>query len=422
MLVQKQDSGKTTFAYAWVIVFVLFAGHIISFGMRASFGAFIAPWELDFSVGRTVVSSISFLGFVCFALGQPIAGRLNDRFGKGIVPTVCVFLMGASLFLMSHATQIWQIFILYVLGFSCGIAGSTSSVVAAIITKWFDKKKGFAIGLGMSGMAAGQLIVVPANLFIIERYGWRTAMMILGLIGFVIIGPLFLFFLRSRPEEKGMKPYGYEEPPNGGNNSGSIKPATENPAFFSLLKVKPFWFLLIPYFICGFTDVGLINTHLIPIANWKSISIAGVAIAISLAAILNITGTITTGYLSDHFNRKRQLAVIYAIRSTTLILLVFLGQPWLLMIFAMVFGAVEMASIAPTNSLAAQLFDGHSTGVVLGLVALSHQFGGALGSWVPGLIFDLTHSYTPTLVLSILLLFGSAFLVLLFPEFDRKKQ
>ena len=417
---QEQNGTKVPFSYAWVVLVVLVVGNIVSFGMRVSFGAYMSPWEQEFQVGRTVVASISFLSFVVFALGQPIAGKLNDRYGKGRVSTICMFLMGVSLYLISHATAIWQIFVLYGLGFSVGVAGCTSSMVAAIMTKWFDKKKGLAIGIASAGMAAGQLIIVPINLFAIERLGWRPAIMTLGIVIFVVVGPIYLFLLRSRPEEKGLKPYGYEEPANGVQNSAGLSNADESLTFFSLFKVKAFWFLLIPYFVCGFTDVGLIGTHFIPIAEWKGFFTDEVAIAIGLSAIFNICGTITTGHLSDHFSRKRQLAVIYTVRAGTYILLVFLGQAWLLMAFTVIFGAVEMATIAPTNSLAAQLFDGHSTGVVLGLVSLAHQLGGAVGAWVPGIIYDFTHSYTPSLFLCVLLLAVGATLSMRFPEFDKK--
>ena len=409
MSLQRRNRARATVSYSWVILAVLFFGHIVTFGVRASFQAFISPWEQDFSVNRTVITSISMLSLAFFAFGQPFTGKLNDLFGKGIVPTIGIFLIGVSLFLTSKANQIWQIFALYGVGFSIGVACCTYSVVASIIAKWFYKKRGLALGLAMSGMAAGQLILAPTNMFIIERLGWRTAMGAMGIIVAVVGGPLFFFFLRSAPEEKGLQPYGYEESENEPLQNDLVMPEKNKPLpIYGLFRERAFWFLCIPYFLCGFTDVGIISTHLIPITQEKGFPSSGVALAISLAAAANIAGTIITGHLSDRFNRKRQLAIIYSIRSLTYVFLIFLRQPWLLLPFVLVFGLVEMATIAPTNSLVAQLFDKYSTGVVLGVTALCHQLGGAIGSWIPGLMYDLTGSYTAVLVLAILLLLCGA--------------
>ena len=76
--------NKTGFSYAWIILGILFFGLLISFGVRASFGAYIAPWEKDFSVSRSVVTSISMISFIVFALAQPVAGKLNNILAGGL--------------------------------------------------------------------------------------------------------------------------------------------------------------------------------------------------------------------------------------------------------------------------------------------------------------------------------------------------
>jgi len=224
------------------------------------------------------------------------------------------------------------------------------------------------------------------------------------------------------PSEKGLKPYGYTEsaddsPQVSNEPQGRIKTLP----VIRIFKHSAFWYLAIPYFLCGFTDVGIINTHLIPMVQEKGFPITSVAAAFSLISAANIGGTILTGHLSDITSRKRQLAVIYGFRAITYIFLITLQQPWLLLIFGVLYGAVEMASIAPTQSLTVSLFEGYSMGTILGVISVSHQLGGAIGSWIPGLIYDLTGSYNAVLIFSIFLLCGAALLVLRVPEPDRKK-
>ena len=414
---QKQNSKVSKVPYAWVILAVLYVGGIASFGMRATIGAYISPWEQDFAVNRAVITSISMLNFITAAIAQPLVGKLNDYFGKSIVPSAGVVLMGCCLLLTSQANQIWQVFVLYGVGFSLGVTCCSNVVAMSAIANWFVEKRGFALGLVTSGMAVGQLIFVPVNLFMIRQLGWRNTMAALSIIIMIICGPLYAIYLRSKPQEKGMKPYGYTESANETQAPRMTETAKSLPVL-GVLKERAFWLLTIPYFICGFTDVGLIQTHFIPISEGKGFSLSSVAIASSLVAALNIVGSIVTGHLSDHFNRKRQLGVIYMIRALTFIFLIVLQRPWLLLIFAVVYGAMEMATIAPTNSLTVQLFEKYSIGAVIGLVSVSHQLGGAVGSWAPGLLFDLTGSYSTTLILSAALLLGVALLAQKTPERD----
>ena len=443
-----------------MILIVLYVGLVASYGMRASFGAYISPWEKEFSASRTMVTSISMFSFVVYAIAQPIVGKLNDHFGKNIIPSVGIFLLGVSLLLTSQARQIWQVFVLFGVLFSLGVACCCNVVTSAVISNWFIEKRGFAIGLTTSGMAVGQLILVPVNMSIIDKLGWRTTMAALSIVVMVVVSPLFIFLLRSKPEEKGMKPYGYVGPvddslavvPHSGGSPiddsladvtltdvtltdvtltdvtrSSVSGAADAASGDSLaavgplpvlraLRSKAFWLLTIPYFICGFTDVGLIQTHLIPMSEGRGFPSATVAAAFSVIAAFNIAGSIVTGHLADRFNRKRQLAVIYAVRAFTCVFLIFLKLPWLLIPFAVVYGSMEMASIAPTNSLTVHLFDKFSIGAVLGLVSVSHQLGGAVGSWVPGVLFDMTGSYFAVLALSVVLLLGISALSLRIPE------
>ena len=414
---QKQKSIGAATPNAWVILTVLFVGLVASFGMRVSFGAYISPWECDFSITRTVVTSISSLNFVIYAIGQPLTARLNEYFGKSVVPTASIILAGVSLLLTSQAGHIWQVYILFGVGFSIGVAGCCNVIAAAVISNWFVEKRGFAVGLTTSGMAVGQLVLVPINMFLIESLGWRTTMAILSIIIMVIVAPLFIIFLRFRPGEKGLKPYGYVDSEDDGQNSVINTADTKKSLpLADVFKKRAFWQLAIPYFVCGFTDVGLINTHLIPMAEGKGFPSAGVALAFSLIAIANIVGSIFLGHLSDIFSRKRQLAMIYVFRGATFVILIFIQQPWLLFLFAVLYGAVELATVAPTSSLVIELFEGYSSGTIIGVVSISHQLGGAVGSWVPGILYDLTESYTIVLAFSIILLLGAALVALRVPE------
>jgi MFS family permease len=391
---------------------VSFLALFATFGIRVSFGSYITSWEHEFGISRTVVTTISFLSFITLAIAQPLCGRLTDRFGARTVLTASMMLIGVSLLLCTVANQLWQLVVLYGVILSLGLTGGSNITVATVITRWFTSNRGLALGLTLSGMAVGQLAVVPLSLFLISHYGWRFTIGALGLGILIIFTPLMFIFIRSGPEDIGLQPYG--EQPDAAQLENTAHPQTkeESGSILAVLRQRLFWLIAIPYFICGFSDIGLVNTHYIPFNEGKGIPLGLIAFTFSLIAAFNIFGTIGTGHLADRWSRSRLLALLWLIRGASfLLLLAAADRPWLLVVFAIVYGATEMATIAPVSSLCAHLFRKNSIGVIFGLVSVSHQLGAAVGSLVPGIIYDATGSYTPVFLLSIVLLGASALVV-----------
>jgi MFS family permease len=387
-----------------------------SFGIRVSFGSYITAWEQEFGISRTLVTSISFLSFITLAIAQPLSGKLNDRHGARTVLTLSMLLIGVSLLLCSLADQLWQLTILYGVLLSLGLTGGSNITVAAVITRWFTSNRGLAIGISLSGMAVGQLAVVPLSLYLISSYGWRYTMGGIGVIVLLVFMPLMLLCVRSAPEDIGLQPYGESFAAPDPGQTPALQTGAGGESIVSLLRQRVFWLITAPYFICGFTDIGLMNTHYIPFSQGKGISVGVIAFSFSLIAVANIFGTIGTGHLADRWNRSRLLAVIYGVRGGSFLLLLVADRPWLFVVFAVIYGMSEMASIAPVSSLCSHVFRKNSIGMVFGLVSVSHQLGGAVGSLVPGIIYDASGSYTPVLIMAMLLLAASGLLVARVPD------
>lgn len=157
----------------------------------------------------------------------------------------------------------------------------------------------------------------------------------------------------------------------------------------------------------------MISTHFIPYAEGKSFSVALIAAAFGTIAAFNILGTVGTGFLSDRLDRGKILATIYWSRAIVFILLLTLfDNPTGLILFAIIYGLAERAAAAPTSSLCAHHFKDMSIGLILGYVSISHNIGSTAGSYIPGVLFDLTGSYVSSFVISIVMLFASGLIVL----------
>lgn len=395
-------------------------------GIRNSFGAYVTLWEDAFQVSRTMVASISTLSLAFYGLGQPLAGRLMDRWGGRIVLSLSLGLVGLALMLSAFATQYWQLLFLYGVLLSLGAAGASNVTATALVSKWFVKKQGLAMGLVLAGMAAGPLILVPLTMYLLETIDWRWTLFSIGLGTGLVLAPLTFLFVRSYPKDKGLAPYGAEEnhgpkkvePAHGGTSPDL--PLQKGMSVKEMLTNRLFWMMATAFFVCGFTDLGLIFTHLIPYVEEKGFSSGLIGAGFSVIATFNLIGTVSSGYLADRMHRSRLLAMIYAFRGLTLILLLMVDSAFLFVLFALSFGLTEVAALAPGSSLSADLFGQKSVGLVFGVISLCHQIGAAVGSFVSGLIYDLFGSYDYAILLSIGLLAISSLIVVRVP--DRREQ
>jgi sugar phosphate permease len=403
---------KNNVHYAWIVLLLAFFALLAAQGIRLSFGAFITPWENEFQTSRAVISSVALISYIIYGISQPYVGKLIDQFGVRTILSISTLLIGISTILTFFTSSIWQLIIIYGFIASIGFGGASNVAGAIIITNWFDKKRGFALGLMTAGNAGGQLLLVPTSLLLIDSFGWKMTVLILGFSLSVLVFPLLLLFLRTHPKEKGLSPFGSEIQSDQAavDQKQSTQVTKTKISIFMLLKQKKFLFLLFPFFVCGVTTSGLIDTHLIPFAHNHGFSPTVTGSAISTLAAFNIAGTILSGHLSDRWNCKNMLAALYGLRAATIVILILISNvpplqhSLLLFIFAISFGIVDFATVAPTVRLTTEYFKEYSLGAIIGWIYLSHQIGAALGSFYPGLLYDLTGSYSSAFMFSIILL------------------
>ena len=278
--------------------------------------------------------------------------------------------------------------VLATLGFS-----ATSPVVASVaVTRWFRAKRGLAFGLIETGAATGQLVLVPGSLLLINWLGWRQTSLLLGSGLCLVVLPLLALFLSSSPDAKGMTALGNDTETPDENVQVQSSVGQTGAAW----RTRDFWFLLLPFFICGATTTGLMDTHLIPYAHDHGFTPATTGLAVSVLAAFNIFGTLVSGVFADRWDNTRMLGFLYLGRAASLVVLVFARDPLTLVVFAALFGLVDFATLAPTQLLATKRFRG-GIGAVFGYLFMSHQLGSAVGSFVPGLLYDLTGGYLVSL-------------------------
>lgn len=405
--------------YTWVVLGLCFFGLLAAQGARLSFGAFIAPWEADFGVDRATVSFVSFISFLVYGFTQPLVGRLVDRFGSRLVLSSSVLLVGLSLSATALSRDVLELTLIYGVVASLGFGGASGVAASVAVTRWFSVNRGLAFGILEAGMAAGQFVLVPTSLVLIGALGWRGAVLALGAFCALVVFPILLLLLRSAPAAVGAHPYGGEEADTRSDAGAVQEPGSGLGAVFAS---RAFWGLALPFFICGVTTTGMIDTHLVPFAHDHGFGTGVAGTAVALLAAFNIVGTLASGPLADRFDNRRILATLYFVRALSLLLLLAVDKPGVLFAFGIIFGLVDFAVLAPVNVLASRYFQGQSLGFMFGVLSLCHQLGSAVGAYVPGLLYTLTGSYTVSFVAAALgLLIGAASSVTL-PKVGRPRS
>ncbi|WP_088105699.1 MFS transporter [Halalkalibacter urbisdiaboli] len=400
--------------YGWFVLYLCFFTLLSVQGVRLSFGAFIQPWETEFNTTRGTISLIATLSFIIYGISQPILGKLIDVFGVRKILSFSTLLVGISTLLSFFVTSFWQIILLYGIISSIGFGGASNVAASVAVNQWFQRKKGLAIGILTAGMSSGQLVIVPLCLFFIEWFNWKLTVMLLGSFLITVIFPLLHFFFRTPTSGKSDCHGGDIRVIQDGEESYISKNEVKKTIF--IFKNRNFWLLAFPFFICGYTTTGLMDTHLIPLSHDHGFSMDVTGTAVSLLAVFNIIGTLFSGQIADYFSNRKFLFFLYLFRGLTILLLLMIDQALMLIIFAILFGLVDFATVAPTTMLASEFFRNHSLGLVLGLLSLFHQVGSALGAFLPGALYDKTGGYTVALISAIVLLFVAAFTSFVFPE------
>ena len=296
----------------------------------------------------------------------------------------------------------WQLMLIW--GVMMGIGSGLFLTVLStqVANRWFEKRRGLAIGILTAATATGQLILLPILATLVDRYSWQSAItliFVLSIIMIVIIG----LFMRNYPIDKQLAPYGGDhlvKPLNlGGGNPFSIAVR----ALFEGLKAKEFWLLAGSFFICGLSTSGLIGTHFISYCLGFGIPVVTAAAMLSFMGIFDLIGTTLSGWLSDRIDNRWLLFWYYSLRGLSLLVLPFAlatGSYTWLMTFAVFYGLDWIATVPPTIGLTRQRFGIEKSAIMYGWMVAFHQIGAGVAAYFGGVFYSAFGSYKMAFLLA----------------------
>jgi MFS family permease len=400
---------------AWIVLAAMTLCMAIASGLRAVFGVYIKPLEAEFGWSRSAISGVAALSLLLLGAVGPLAGRLADRWGPRRVTLLSVGLLGVGAIGASAIQTLWQAYlttgILMGIG-SGGLGLATGSVIAA---RWFESRRGLAIGIAAGGMSAGQLVIIPIATALMLWFGWRVSFLTLGLGLLGVALPIAFWRIRDDPADRGLSPYGARGPALTAAQAARAR-TTGRVGLVEAAGYAQFWLLAVTSFVCGYTSVGLILTHFVPHALEHNFSQVEATTALAIMGSMNVVGTLASGWLCDRFGRRGPLAMYYLIRGVSLVFLLYVWNAPSLHVWAAIFGLNWVSTVPPTTTLTASIFGRYSVGELSGWIYFAHQVGAALSAATAGWMFEAYGSYTPAFVSAALLALLASALTMLIRE------
>ena len=370
--------------YGWIVALVTFVVLLVTAGIRATPGVLMISLEGEFGWSRTVISAAVAINIALFGLIGPFAASVMDRWGLRRVVLGAVVLLALSVALTTRMQNQWQFTLLWGVLVGTG-TGVTSMVLAAIVaSRWFDARRGLVLGILSAANATGQLVFLPLLASLIATQGWRAAaLLVAGAAGVVCV--IVFFFMRDRPEDLGLLPYGHNYAPGDASPGRAMAPIE---ALRHAVHSRAFWILAGTFFVCGASTNGLIGTHLIAACHDYGIAEIRSAQLLAMMGIFDIIGTTGSGWLTDRYSARHLLFGYYTLRGISLLFLPFTlqegggGLAW----FAVFYGLDWIATVPPTVRLTNEAFGRVNTGVIYGWIGASHQLGASMAAFGAGAI------------------------------------
>lgn len=367
--------------YGWVVVAISAFG--LLFGafpiVVSSFAIFFRTYAQEFHAGRAAISlALTIHNFVAAFLAAGI-GRLSDRYGgrKVILPGLGI--LGLTLLsAQAIGSKVWQLYLFYaMLG---AVSNATTSVpYGVIVSRWFNWRRGLALGLTQAGLGVGA-IVMPALVHLLTvRYGWRTTFAISGGAILIIAMPIIALFLKetSQPENSRVD-----------LATGQV----EGLIWDNIWKTRTFWLMIASFVLAG-ASVQACVIHIAPLLSDRGAPTALATLAVSVAGLAMLAGRAGTGYLLDRYSGPRVALSVFAIAALGMALLAtgITGEFAVLSVFmvGLAFGA-ELDIIA---YLISRYFGLRSLGAAFGVAFGSFVIAGGIGPLIMGFAFDRTGSY-----------------------------
>jgi MFS family permease len=364
----------------------------VCFGIRQTYGLFLAPVTQDRGWSLEVFSFAMALQTLVWGLSQPVLGAIADRFGPGRVVALSALGYGFGLWLMAQSTTEAGMVLSTGLLTGIGVSGTSFPILLAVVARSVaPERRSLFLGIASAGGSSGQLLMVPLTQYFISGSGYVAALVILAVL-VALTAPLAAAVA-------------------GRQTAPDMTAGTELGVFAAVREASKhsgYILLVTGFFVCGFQTM-FIGAHLPAYLGFAGASPAMGATALALIGLFNVIGCFVWGGLGGKFSKKYLLATLYLTRSAVMAAFILLPISDLtIVVFASLTGFMFLATVPLTSGLVGQIFGPQYMAMLYGFAFFSHQIGSFLGIWLGGRLYVAYQSYDPIWWIAIALGFVAA--------------
>jgi MFS family permease len=359
--------------YGWVVVGAGIVITCIGFGTALSLGVFLQPMSVATGWSRAAISSAAMIDFLCMGLASLFWGALSDRLGTRFVVICGGALLGLGLVVASRVTSIEQFLLAF--AFVGAAAGSFYAPLTAAATRWFVQHRNLAVALISAGIGLGSTTIAPLARWLISAYDWRTALLVLGVIAWVLI--IGAGLLLRRPPSF----------PLAGAGAGK-REFTAAQAF----RTPQFAAIALTHMACCVAHSGPIF-HMVTEAIDCGVAPMAAATVLGVAGLASVGGRVLCGLFADRFGAKEVLIAGLMVQAAAISLYLAVRDLGAFYALSVMFGMAYGGIMPLYATLVREYFGAAIMGTVFGAVAMLSTVGMAVGPWAGGWIYDNLGGY-----------------------------
>lgn len=363
---------------------VLFGACLTQFtviGMLFSFGLFLPSFEAELGWSRTFLSSCTALAFFIMGVLAMPGGRLSDALGPRIVLAVTGTLYGFGFMLMGQVSAQWQLLVIF--GTLIGLGLSSHDVVTlSTIARWFPNRRGIMSGVVKVGTAIGQITLPLGAALLIVSFGWREALLMLGVMSSVLLLVAALAMRR---------------PPAPATGTAASAPGASFAEARQGVGARVFWTLCATQFLF-FPALMSVPLHLAVHGMDLGMSQTLAATMLSVIGGASIAGRLLMGALVDRIGGKQAYSLCLLVLFASLGALSLTSAHGSLFAVVAVYGFSHGALFVVVSPTVAEYFGMRAHGAIFGTVLFFGTLGGSVGPILTGWVFDQFGSYTPAFI------------------------
>jgi MFS family permease len=408
MMVPTEDtspSDETSLRYAgWRVVLACFVMALFLFGFGL-YGQGLYLTELQRLNGWSValISGGSTVSFLLSNVLATFTNELMDRLGPKLLVLLGLAALTSSAVLLASANTPLQLYAAFFL-MSLAWIGMGTIVIASVVSLWFVRRRGLAISLAFTGASASGVVVTPLLVLLVDRFGFRPAMLIGAAVMVVVLVPVAVRWI--------------DPPPGDGSAKRQIDDTRQTPSSSAtdeisrakLMRSPAFWTISIPFALALTAQIAFI-VHQIALLEPRigRVSAGG---AVSVMTFMAIAGRLSLGMVVDRLDPRLVTAASLASQAAALLTILQSDTAPIVLAACAVFGFSVGNLITLPPLIIHREFNAASFAIVMGLSNAISGTVGALGPALAGFVRGWSGDYDAVLALCIALELVAAVLVL----------